>query len=276
MIMDRRFEREAKSVFVPLGDEPGPATPLTEAEKNALVQAAVRRARPRRSASPSRPRRALWQTAAAVTLALTALGAAAAAVRTFFSPAPAVEIAPRVHAPEVTTTSREPASRESAVPEPAVAPEATAAVEVGGDAERSIAPAASSASRERVRARDLLREANGLRAKGYYARAERVYASVARSATEAGDVEAATIAAAELRLEQLNDPSGALASYRDTLARRPAGILAEEARYGLARCHRALGNADAERAALKAFLARHPNSVLAIEATGRLRALEVE
>ncbi|HEX6244295.1 MAG TPA: tetratricopeptide repeat protein, partial [Polyangiales bacterium] len=126
----------------------------------------------------------------------------------------------------------------------------------------------------RARTRDLLREANTLRARGNYARAERVYASIARSAAEPGEVEAATIAAAELRLEKLGDPHGALVLFRSALARRPESALSEEARFGLARCQRALGDGDAEASALRVFLADHPGSVLAPRARARLQALQ--
>ena len=120
---------------------------------------------------------------------------------------------------------------------------------------------------------DLLRTANRLRADKSWAEAARTYERVIERYESSGQAYPAMLAAAALRLERLSDPAGALRLYQRALRTRPTGSLAEEARFGEARSHRALGQSDAERAALQQFVSSHSSSWRAGQARARLREL---
>jgi tetratricopeptide (TPR) repeat protein len=122
-------------------------------------------------------------------------------------------------------------------------------------------------------AEDLLRTANRLRAEKSWAEATRTYELVIAKYERSGPSYPATLAAAALRLERLSDPAGALRLYQRASSARPTGPLAEEARFGEARAHRALGQTDAERTTLRTFLSSYPSSWRADEARARLREL---
>lgn len=86
---------------------------------------------------------------------------------------------------------------------------------------------------------DLLAEANRARRDHEWARAAQLYERV--MGTRADEAYAATVALASLRLEHEGDPRGALALYEHALAMRPEGVLSAQARAGVARCRRTLG-----------------------------------
>lgn len=117
---------------------------------------------------------------------------------------------------------------------------------------------------------DLLAFANERRARQAWREADLFYrATVTRFAgSDAASV--AEVASAALHLQHLGDASGALAGFERTLGARPSGPLAEEARWGIAEAHRALGDRPAEARALREFLDRHPDSALAPAARRRL------
>jgi tetratricopeptide (TPR) repeat protein len=118
--------------------------------------------------------------------------------------------------------------------------------------------------------RDRLAQANILRQSGHWREAEAAYLEIARQYSAAPEFEVASLAAAALRLEHLNDPQGALHLY-ESLA--PEAALSPEARYGVARCHRALGDVVAEDAALSALIDHAPNSIQVERARQRLTQL---
>lgn len=120
---------------------------------------------------------------------------------------------------------------------------------------------------------DLLRLANDLRRAQRWRSAEHTYQRVLRGHPRSDEAYVATVAAAGLQLEHLRNPRGALRLYRSALSRRRGGHLAEEARYGTARAHRAMGNREREHAALEQLLAQHPTSVWRARAEARLREL---
>jgi tetratricopeptide (TPR) repeat protein len=122
-------------------------------------------------------------------------------------------------------------------------------------------------------AKDWLARANELRQARRWKRAHATYLHVARSAPGSHEAYVAAVAAASLRLHQLGQPRGALRLYRQAIARRPAGALTEEARYGVAEAYRAVGNESAEVQALQSFVASHPGSPLRRAADARLDAL---
>jgi len=121
-------------------------------------------------------------------------------------------------------------------------------------------------------ARDLLREANQLRAERRWDEAASLYRRVADA--RGGESTTAMLALASLRLEHQNDAQEARRLYRAVVDAAPDGPLAEEARLGVAMACRALRDERGESAALRAFLGRHPSSLSATKAQQRLTELE--
>lgn len=167
-----------------------------------------------------------------------------------------------------------------AVPEPAPqGTEQARAIDVGSlptanpSTVRRALPAPSSVASDVEQAEDLLRKANGLRAEKNWLEATQTYERVVDKYSTSGQAYPAMVAAAGLRLDRLNDAAVALRLYRRALDARPAGALAEEARFGEARALRALGKDDDERTSLQKFLSSYPSSWRAEEARTRLRAL---
>jgi len=266
--MDRTTDVDGNALLPAIDDTPGPALPLPASRGEALARAAARRAVKRRGFAFA------LQVAASALLAFGLVGGAAAAVATYLwreapsgsAGAPARDRdapAPAARRAKTIAPQQEPAPLAVAAPEPQ--PEATPAVTPNPEAR--YAPSAS---------RDLLRRANRLRQRAAWREAERLYAAVARSASDPGDAYAASVAAASLRLEQLGQPRSALALYHDALRKRPRGALAEEVRHGIAECHRALGDARAEARALRELLAAHPSTLLRERAQVRLRVLAAD
>jgi hypothetical protein len=121
-------------------------------------------------------------------------------------------------------------------------------------------------------ASDELAQANRLRAQRRWQQAATAYASAAAHAPGSEAARVATVARAALLLERLSRPAEALALFH-AVAARADGSLAEEARYGIAQSHRALGDRAAERAAWELFIAEHPASPLRPGAESRLTEL---
>ncbi|MCA9552149.1 MAG: tetratricopeptide repeat protein, partial [Myxococcales bacterium] len=117
----------------------------------------------------------------------------------------------------------------------------------------------------------LLDEASRLRGQGRWAEAEVAYQRLidAHPAHRAAYV--ARISAASLDLDHLARSARARDRYQAALTQ--GGPLDAEARWGLARAHRALGDAGAEVEALQALLQHHPKSAHAARARQRLEAL---
>jgi hypothetical protein len=120
---------------------------------------------------------------------------------------------------------------------------------------------------------DLLSGANQLRGQRRWREAAAVYQKVIVLFPETDGAYVAMLARAELLLDHLTRPAEALLLFQRALARQPAGLLTEEARYGIAACYRAMGDIENERRALNAFLAAHPHSLLRASAAGRLAEL---
>ena len=202
--------------------------------------------------------------------------------------APAVVAAPETLATKDTNAPTDPSAASPESPlSPSVAPPAVDVASlpsVAPSVPSSRAPARPAATAtppthaaarrdDASEAEDLLRTANRLRGEKSWSEAARTYERVIAEHASSGQAYPAMVAAATLRLERLGDPAGALALYQRALRARPSGPLAEEARFGEARAHRALGDANAERAALQHFLTTHPSSWRADEARARLRDL---
>jgi tetratricopeptide (TPR) repeat protein len=120
---------------------------------------------------------------------------------------------------------------------------------------------------------DIVALANQQRKEKRWRAAEALYERVMRDHARTDAAAIATVASASLHLDHLADPAGALRRFRKALRLRPDGPLAQEARWGLAETHRALGDVEAERAALEHFLSAHPRSVNAARARQRLTEL---
>jgi hypothetical protein len=124
-----------------------------------------------------------------------------------------------------------------------------------------------------VNPRDLLQQANDLRAQHQWLGATELYEKTVRMFPGGAEAYSATVAAGMLHLDQLGDPKGALALFSSAIRARPRGSLAEEARWGAIQSHRALGDRIAEKAALQEFVTSYPQSLLALRAIARLREL---
>jgi len=241
-----------RGVLAPLRNEPGPARPLSPVAADALIEATLNRAE---GIEPfERPRMPRMRRSGRVAvLAVLAVGSVAAAgtkivsSRLEIGPVRIVEhgTAPRpariTHRPIV---AEEPPHRE--VPAVVAAPSK----------------------------RDLLVDANQLRQKRQWNRAEKVYASIVKSFPGSDEAYTASIAAAALRLEHLDDADGALDLYLSAWKGRRDGPLAEEALYGMAGSYRALGRWRAERHTLQQFLKKFPKSSMREQVEQRIDQIE--
>jgi hypothetical protein len=248
----------------PLDDHAGPARRISAAHAQRLVAGALA---PRLAAERVGPRSLARRAAVAAgfTLALSA-AAATAFVLGRGRPGPEVGAPSPAAGPPIPPP---PAAR--APTAPPLAPSAVAALERVAARPRVAASSAVRGARPAT-SEDRLRVANELRARGLWRAAERAY-RYAAAASGGGDAYAATVAAASLRLEHLDDAAGARALYRGVLRARPVGALAEEARWGVAEAERHLGDRQGEARALRDFIAHHPASLQRKRAEQRLASL---
>lgn len=243
----------------------GPALALSDAQARQLATRVTRRFRGRHG------RHVLWQVAAACLLAMAFGSGAWAAVRVWLDPQ------------YFTSTPRHDDSAARAPKSPPATPAAPIAPapvthEPATPQAAPVVAAPIVAEPTSLSAEQLLERANAARARREWAQAERLYARVVQADKGNGvllsdTAYAATVAAAALQLEHTHDARGALERYRFALNARPHGSLSEEARYGMANAHKALGAFDAEQAALRQFLAHHPRSLFAPHAQKRLQEL---
>lgn len=182
-----------------------------------------------------------------------------------------------VAAIEAATTEREP-TRSATVSPKKIAPPSSKTEEPDSAPAASAAAVAASPKAAptpsdpvaKPSADELLSQASTLRGQGSWAAAEAAYTRVLREFPGTPQSCVATMAAASLRLDHLKDTRGALRLYQGAAR----GGLAQEAQYGVARCHRALGNSGAEAAALRRLLASGPSAFLESRAKTRLAQLE--
>jgi hypothetical protein len=247
-------------VLLTLDDE-GPAQRLDAAALDAQVGVVL--ARHLQGGSVPAPRRAptsrpLWWGAAAA----LAFGSAAAALwlggATAPPPAPAPTPAP---APAPASASA-PAPAPASAPAPAPAPAPATAPAPG------TAPATAPAH-----ASDLLARANKLRADGKYRAAEELYLKVAADPRDALSAHVALVAAGDLALQAMHEPTRARRFYRRALDARNDGPLAQEALLGVAATHRAEGQVQQERQALERLLEVHATGPAVTRARLRLGEL---
>ena len=84
----------------------------------------------------------------------------------------------------------------------------------------------------------------------------------------------ALISLAKIELRHLGRPKQALNRFTAYKKRYPKGPLIEEAIFGMAECHRRLGNQTKELEILRAFVKKHPRNSLTAKAKRRIKELE--
>jgi hypothetical protein len=250
----------------PLDDGPGPAAPIPDARASAMVEAAIERAFP----APA-PRRLSLSRAPMFAMAATLAIAAAAAAYAWRHRAPATNAPPAApeSSPAVVVAPPAPATSASA---PADSAESTAPYTAAPSVSAAPGPARP-ARAPSAEATDLLARANELRAARRWAEAAQTYERVLVLHASSSDATVATVAAADLHLDHLHDPKGALRLYRSARGAQGGGALAEQVSWGIARSTRALGDARAEQAALTEYLERYPSGLFAADARQRLADL---
>lgn len=233
-----------------LDARPGPAPWLSAKDTSRLVAATLRVHQNRRASSMRR----MWQLAAALALFL---GLTAGVSAMLFR-----------------SNKQEPAPRSSS--EPFAVESATEVVSDTVPAEQAppeiSQPRVPGAARTPATPADLLSRANQLRSQGHWHRAAQTYGQAIRFAPHSAAAYAATIAAANLYNEKLQEPQRALRLFQRALQAHPSGPLSEEAHWGMAQAYRHLRRRKSETAALRMFLRHHPQSALAPEAQRRLQS----
>lgn len=268
---------EDEPIALPLDAEAGPAHYITRAKSDAMILRALDQAGfalPGSLSAPApmndvaaaaaapreRRRRSVgWLAVAAVVLCAT-VGSASAAVLWYAKvrgPTP-VTTNPTPRGERVESSRRAPAPRSAAPVAPVVEAPAPEPAIAAPDKPAKRAP------------EDWLVEGNRLRAEKRWHGADEAYTLAYRAAPDSHSAYVARVASAAVRLEHLHNPRGALHNYRAALRQLPTGPLSEEIHYGIADALRAVGDLEAERAALELFLREHPDSALAAQARARL------
>jgi len=120
---------------------------------------------------------------------------------------------------------------------------------------------------------ELFARANDARRAGETTRAVSLYEQLQSEFPDSREASTSRVALGRLLLDRTGEPGRARALFDRYLERDPTGPLAEEARVGRALAFMRLGDRDAERAAWREVLERHPGSVHAERARQRLGAL---
>lgn len=217
-------------------------------------------ARPPRHVLSRRP--SAWLIAAAVALvAVTAFAAAVVVPRLGRRPEAPVAQAPRTSTP--TTTGHAIVRHEApATPVPSPVVETRAPVE----APRGVHATSPSAA-------ELYRRANDARHARDDREAVRLYGDLIGHHPASREALQARVSLGRLLLDRREDPARAARLFQDYLRRAPGAPDEEAALVGLARAYQSLGRRDAERGAWERLVARHPGSLHAETARGRIDAL---
>src|SRR5262245_32024288 len=276
----------------PLDAQPGPASRISRARAANIVSLAMGfETRSRIDVRRPRRRQRAWAkvaflSAAAFVLPVTVVAGAVRFVAARRPMPAALIMAARTGAPHAETKAPPRAAVEAPVAAPVAAPVEVAPVVEPAVVEAPRAPeprakpaavrAAAPAPAPETSPRDMLQQANDLRAQRQWLAATQIYEKTLRTFPGRAEAYSAMVAAGVLRLDQLGDPKGALALFSSAVRARPRGPLAEEARWGAIQAHRALGDRAAEMAGLQEFVTLHPQSLLAWRALARLRELRGE
>lgn len=208
---------------------------------------------------PRRGRRGMvgWGAAAGLVVGFLLAGSMAAALVVLMRPDASDSPPTRSAPPEEST-------------EPALVPPPVPSREETREAPESAGPEETS-MRRGPSATDQLAAANEARRGRRFARAARLYRSLA--ASDGPEAYPAAVAAGSLYLEHLRRPQSAVRSFRRALRLQSSGPLDLTVREGLARAYRQQGAQQNETDALEAIVSRHPRSNAAGAARARLREL---
>ena len=260
-----------------LDAQPGPALPISAADADILIDAALAGAGfgpaggPGHGGGASAAGRGIGGLKIAASVIAIAVAVVVIAILVGRrGRAHEVAALPPDAAPDAAVGSGSAAIGSATTPEPA-APEPTPAEPP--PAEPSHKPADHKAAEAKA-VNDLLGEANAKRAAHEWKASDALYARVVKRAPGTLGAQTALVASGSLHLEHLGDPRGAADRFRRALAIAPSGAMAEEARWGLAEAARARGDAAAEAKAIDDFLAHHPESPLAPKARARREELK--
>jgi hypothetical protein len=256
-----------------LDDRAGPARPIGPDEARNIVRAAM--APPLSRPLPLPLRRGRGRRVMLVAAALALVGASALALTESLRGKPG---APRLRPVAPIASAAAPVDSPRPSPPPSLpsvpaeqAPRGPQAPSTPAAGAAAGVPPVLRASERAETIEGSLAAANALRAARQWAAAASEYERVVQIAPESAAAQAARIAAADLRLEQLGDPRRAEQGFLD--AQRRGGPLAEEALWGVARARRARGDVTGERAALQAFLQDFAGGAMAPRARERLAEL---
>lgn len=255
-----------------LDDGPGPASPLTAAATERLLEAALDEGlpAPRRRVAP-------WLIASAAALFLGLPAGAAIWQATRVTPAPKAR--PRPVRPEAKAPEPAPPAPPAPTPAPAVT---STPAQASRDATRTkkkrrrrtkarraqpVAPAPAPSAAE------LLERASRARGAREWQDALQAYDRLLLAYPTSGAAYVAHVSRATIALEHLGRAKAAARGFSAALRLRPGGPLDAEARWGLARAQRRLGRTDDERASLQRLLRDHPRGANAAPARSRLEAL---
>jgi len=246
---ERRQERQVHAAIATLT----PLDPDLSAEDERLIDNVLEQHAQR----GGRRKATLWLAAAVVLIPL----AAAAAYLPWMQGADESpnESAPMTE-PSVESSGITPSGRR-------VEPEEPEHVDQPEPAEASAAPSASPPPPPS--AAELLARAQQARAARNYGKAAQVYQQLLRRYPASGEARLAQVSLAQLQLAQGNAAS-ALAGF--DAYQRSGGALSQEAHYGKIQALRALGRTAEERAEIRRFLARYPQSVQGAALKRRLAA----
>ncbi len=128
---------------------------------------------------------------------------------------------------------------------------------------------------EQSRSKLLFQKIKETRSLGNWLATARSYEELIRLYPSSDEARVSLVSLGEIQLEKLGKPAVALKSFNKYLRTAGKGVLAQEALYGKANAHRALGQKQAERDALRRFLERFPSAIQNPRVRRRLQELEM-
>jgi hypothetical protein len=235
-----------------LDSEAGPAAPIGEDELARRVRTAMATVPAGRLASRRAPSRLVWLAAAACLVGASAF----AMVRASRHPPAAPST--------VAVIPSAPVFTEPSPPAPPLPPQPA----LGATVPPPPAPRVDLRPSRGVDVGALLERANRLRGERRWRDAEATYQRVVDLMPGSPEAQAARVAAAQLRLDQLSDAPGAERLFQE--AERHGGALREEASWGVVEARR--GRAG-ELRAIQDYLEQFPSGAMAPSARARMRDL---
>ncbi|MCP4678433.1 MAG: PEGA domain-containing protein [Deltaproteobacteria bacterium] len=136
--------------------------------------------------------------------------------------------------------------------------------------------AAVSSHEEGSQSKQLFQRIKETRSSGNWSATAESYEELIRLYPSSDEARVSLVSLGEIQLEKLGNPSMALEAFNKYLRTSGDGVLAQEALYGKANAHRALGHNQAERDALLEFRERFPRAIQNPRVKRRLKELEQE